>query len=78
MFFCCRIFQEQVEKLKVLHLDVAEVSCLKAILLFTTGQATSYKLQSIQAFIPWFFDVEPFREIKFLETRDQMHKYTVH
>jgi nuclear receptor subfamily 2 group F protein 3 len=47
VFFCCRIFQEQVEKLKVLHLDVAEVSCLKAILLFTTGQATSYKLQAI-------------------------------
>jgi hypothetical protein len=35
-----------VEKLKVLHLDVAEVSCLKAILLFTTGQATSDKLQA--------------------------------
>jgi hypothetical protein len=35
-----------VEKLKVLHLDVAEVSCLKAILLFTTGQATSYRLQN--------------------------------
>lgn len=32
-----RIFQEQVEKLKVLHVDSAEYSCLKAIVLFTTG-----------------------------------------
>ena len=33
-----RIFQEQVEKLKALHVDSAEYSCLKAIVLFTTGQ----------------------------------------
>ena len=32
-----RIFQEQVEKLKSLHLDVAEFSCLKAVVLYTTG-----------------------------------------
>lgn len=32
-----RIFQEQVEKLKALHVDTAEYSCLKAIVLFTTG-----------------------------------------
>lgn len=32
-----RIFQEQVEKLKNLHVDTAEYSCLKAIVLFTTG-----------------------------------------
>ena len=32
-----RIFQEQVEKLKGLHLDVAEFSCMKAVVLFTTG-----------------------------------------
>ncbi|GFT79673.1 hypothetical protein NPIL_625551 [Nephila pilipes] len=31
-----RIFQEQVEKLKALHVDAAEYSCLKAIVLFTT------------------------------------------
>jgi len=31
-----RIFQEQVEKLKSLHLDVAEFSCLKAVVLYTT------------------------------------------
>lgn len=33
-----RIFQEQVEKLKALHVDAAEFSCLKAIVLFTTGK----------------------------------------
>nr|CAD7441778.1 unnamed protein product [Timema bartmani] len=32
-----RIFQEQVEKLKALHVDSAEYSCLKAIVLFTTA-----------------------------------------
>ena len=32
-----RVFQEQVEKIKTLSLDVAELSCLKAVLLFTTG-----------------------------------------
>lgn len=31
-----RIFQEQVEKLKALHVDAAEFSCMKAIALFTT------------------------------------------
>ena len=33
-----RIFQEQVEKLKALHVDSAEYSCMKAIVLFTTGR----------------------------------------
>ena len=33
-----RIFQEQVEKLKALHVDSAEYSCLKAIVLFTSGR----------------------------------------
>ena len=32
-----RIFQEQVEKLKALHVDSAEYSCIKAIVLFTSG-----------------------------------------
>ncbi|QQP54202.1 Uncharacterized protein FKW44_006957, partial [Caligus rogercresseyi] len=31
-----RIFQEQVEKLKALHVDPAEYSCMKAVVLFTT------------------------------------------
>lgn len=34
-----RIFQEQVEKLKALHVDSAEYSCLKAIVLFTSGKS---------------------------------------
>ena len=34
-----RIFQEQVEKLKALHVDAAEFSCMKAIVLFTTGKS---------------------------------------
>lgn len=37
-----RIFQEQVEKLKALHVDSAEFSCLKAIVLFTTGEYPTY------------------------------------
>ena len=32
-----RIFQEQVDRLKALHVDSAEYSCLKAIVLFTSG-----------------------------------------
>ena len=32
-----RIFQEQVEKLKSLQMDEAELSCMKAVVLFTTG-----------------------------------------
>ncbi|KAK0141396.1 COUP transcription factor 2 [Merluccius polli] len=33
-----RLFQEQVEKLKALHVDSAEYSCIKAIVLFTSGE----------------------------------------
>ena len=32
-----RVFQDQVEKLKALHVDSAEYSCLKAIVLFSSG-----------------------------------------
>ena len=39
-----RIFQEQVEKLKALHVDSAEYSCLKAIVLFTSGKFLSFML----------------------------------
>lgn len=35
-----RVFQEQVEKLKALRVDSAEYSCLKAIVLFTSGWYT--------------------------------------
>ena len=37
-----RIFQEQVEKLKILHVDSAEYSCLKAIVLFSSGKTWIY------------------------------------
>ncbi len=33
-----RVFQEQVEKLKALQVDTAEYSCLKSIVLFTSGE----------------------------------------
>jgi nuclear receptor subfamily 2 group F protein 3 len=45
-----RIFQEQVEKLKILHVDAAEYSCLKAMVLFTTGNHISFSFK-IQFFI---------------------------
>ena len=39
-----RIFQEQVEKLKSLQVDNAEYTCMKAIVLFSTGNANpTYK-----------------------------------
>merc|ERR1719458_1068925 len=46
-----RIFQEQVEKLKSLHLDVAEFSCLKAVVLYTTdacGLTDSSVIEQLQ------------------------------
>jgi len=33
-----RVFQDQVEKLKALRVDSAEYSCLKAIVLFSSGE----------------------------------------
>lgn len=41
-----RIFQEQVEKLKTLHVDSAEYSCLKAIVLFTSGECLTCHIQT--------------------------------
>lgn len=46
-----RIFQEQVEKLKALHVDAAEYSCLKAIVLFTTGECHL-------SLIDWFWRID--------------------
>ena len=34
-----RVFQEQVERLKSLHVDSAEYTCMKAIVLFTSGKS---------------------------------------
>ena len=33
-----RVFQDQIEKLRNIHVDAAEYSCLKAIVLFTSGR----------------------------------------
>lgn len=46
-----RIFQEQVEKLKALHVDSAEYSCLKAIVLFTTGKLLDILYRDIPALL---------------------------
>ncbi|XP_065082436.1 steroid receptor seven-up, isoforms B/C-like isoform X2 [Ochlerotatus camptorhynchus] len=46
-----RIFQEQVEKLKALHVDSAEYSCLKAIVLFTTGKMLDYLFGDVHALL---------------------------
>jgi len=43
-----RIFQEQVEKLKMLHVDSAEYSCMKAIVLFTTDAPSLTDVQTIE------------------------------
>lgn len=46
-----RIFQEQVEKLKALHVDSAEYSCLKAIVLFTTGKLLEILFSDVTALL---------------------------
>lgn len=46
-----RIFQEQVEKLKALHVDSAEYSCLKAIVLFTTGKLLDILYRDVPALL---------------------------
>ncbi|XP_037102487.1 COUP transcription factor 2-like [Syngnathus acus] len=46
-----RVFQEQVEKLKTLHVDSAEYACLKAVVLFTTdacGLSDSAHVEGLQ------------------------------
>ncbi|XP_071488626.1 nuclear receptor subfamily 2 group F member 1-B-like isoform X2 [Diadema setosum] len=46
-----RIFQEQVEKLKALHVDSAEYSCIKAIVLFTSdacGLSDAAHIEALQ------------------------------
>lgn len=46
-----RIFQEQVEKLKALHVDSAEYSVLKAIVLFTTGKLLDILFKDVPALL---------------------------
>ena len=35
-----RVFTDQIEKLRNIHVDAAEYSCLKAIVLFTSGMSS--------------------------------------
>ena len=42
-----RIFQEQVEKLKALHVDSAEYSCLKALVLFSSGSHACFTVYTV-------------------------------
>jgi hypothetical protein len=37
-----RVFTDQIEKLRSIHVDAAEYSCLKAIVLFTSGELIQY------------------------------------
>ena len=55
-----RIFQEQVEKLKALHVDSAEYNCMKAIVLFTTGMF-NFLFFLFLVFWCWLFFSEPER-----------------
>ena len=48
-----RIFQEQVEKLKSLQVDNAEYTCMKAIVLFSTGKLI---IQSFQCHVFCYFE----------------------
>lgn len=54
-------FQEQVEKLKALHVDSAEYSCLKAIVLFTTGESIHIYNVDSALLIAW-----PYRRLMML------------
>ena len=37
-----RVFTDQIEKLRNIHVDAAEYSCLKAIVLFTSGMSRDW------------------------------------
>lgn len=53
-----RIFQEQVEKLKALHVDSAEYSCLKAIVLFTTGMVLKAAATQIRDYYNMLYSLD--------------------
>jgi len=63
-----RIFQEQVEKLKALHVDSAEYSCLKAIVLFSSGTYTGWA--KTYGHLSWLLISQQFQRITgFMTTR---------
>uniref|UniRef100_A0A182P049 NR LBD domain-containing protein n=1 Tax=Anopheles epiroticus TaxID=199890 RepID=A0A182P049_9DIPT len=69
-----RIFQEQVEKLKALHVDSAEYSCLKAIVLFTTGKLLDNLFGDVHALL-----AKTSTQLSALQSeQDVMHLVQVH
>ncbi|KAK1116995.1 hypothetical protein K0M31_017044 [Melipona bicolor] len=67
-----RIFQEQVEKLKALHVDSAEYSCLKAIVLFTTArEKRGLRVESLGS--KGFHQVEELRQRDFFDLETFIH-----
>jgi len=54
-----RVFQDQVEKLKALHVDSAEYSCLKAIVLFSSGQIAHPFTALVTVYTPCLKNVPP-------------------
>lgn len=66
-----RVFQEQVEKLKALQVDTAEYSCLKSIVLFTSGK--NNQLKPLTTFLTTFQSCL----IRFFEFIYVGHKYTL-
>lgn len=86
-----RIFQEQVEKLKALQVDPAEYSCLKAIVLFTTGEfhilySFRYPIETTRIYIAIFLSNNPvfrfwaskyrkFQMVEHFELPSALHNY---
>lgn len=60
-----RIFQEQCEKLKALNVDTAEYSCLKAIVLFTTGKILDIVFNDIEDMLKKILTNKFLTEIEF-------------
>lgn len=60
-----RIFQEQCEKLKALNVDTAEYSCLKAIVLFTTGKILDIVFNDIEDMLKKILTTKFLTEIEF-------------
>ena len=67
-----RIFQEQVEKLKTLHVDSAEYSCLKAIVLFSSGKYIN-KLNKLIKYLFLKYSCESFEFILLKSWRLYIH-----
>ena len=69
-----RIFQEQVEKLKSLQVDNAEYTCMKAIVLFSTGKILFTRVHKIHE----KFNNEFLLTSKILEEMCHLQTYFLH